>query len=97
MDESVVNRLQNYRLDLLTLAEENKKAAKVVEGYLNRHEDDIEHINLIPLSCRYGSAIAVYDMRKMKVTDLLDVKTELRAKAQDEPLPLKLQIPDYSM
>ena len=92
LDESVVKRLQNYRLDLSKLAAENDAAAKYVQVYLERHADDVEHISLIPLSCRYGSALAVYDTRALKITHLLEVETKLRGKAQDEPLPLKLQL-----
>lgn len=89
LDEHVVTRLKNYRLDLSKLAEESEVSAKNVEAYLGRHNADIEYINLVPLSCRFGSAIAVYDTRKLKITDLLDIKTSLRAEAQDEPLPFK--------
>ena len=89
LDESVAKRLQNYQLNLSKLAEENEVAAKTVETYLGRNENEIEHINLIPLSCRYGSAIAVYDMRKLKITDWLKIETKLRGEAQDEPLSLK--------
>lgn len=92
LDESVVKRLQNYRLDLSKLAAENDTAAKHVQLYLERHAGDVEHINLIPLSCRYGSALAVYDTRALKITHLLEVETKLRGKAQDEPLPMKLQL-----
>ena len=91
LDEAVVKRLQNYRLNLSKLAEESEAAAKKVADYLGRHADDVEYINLIPLSCRYGSAIAVYDTRELKITDWLRLKeeTQLRGEAQDEPLPLK--------
>lgn len=96
LDERVVDRLQNYKLDMAELAVENEAAIKVVENYINRHEAaDIEHINLIPLSCRYGSAIAVYDTRELKITDWLEVKTKLRAVAQHESLPDK-QPPDMA-
>jgi len=97
LDETVINRLQNYQLDIKELALENEVAAGVVRSYVDNHQTDMERINLIPLSCRYGSAIAVYDMQEMKITEWFDVETKLRAEAQDEPLPLKLQIPDYSM
>ena len=97
LDERVVKRLPNYKLNLSELALESEVAARKVEDYIEQHEDDVEYIHLMPLSCRYGSAIAVYDTRELKVTDLLEVETTLRAEAQDEPLPLKLQIPYYSM
>ena len=90
LDESIVKRLQNYRLNLKKLAEENEVAANKVEVYLADHAADIEYINLFPLSCRYGFAIAVYDTRELKITDWIKVeKTPLRGEAQDEPLPIK--------
>lgn len=90
LDGRVVKRLKNYQLNLSKLTEEeNETAAKKVEIYLERHKDDTEYLNLVPLSCRYGSAIAVYDIREMKITDFIDVETKLRADAQDEPLPSK--------
>lgn len=97
LDERVVKRLQNYKINLYDLAAESEEAARKVDAYIDAHNNDIEYIHLIPLSGRYGSAIAVYDTRELKITDWLDVQTNLRAQAQDEPLPLKLQIPDYSM
>ncbi|MCW8829929.1 MAG: hypothetical protein OQK32_00225 [Gammaproteobacteria bacterium] len=89
LDEIVVRRLQNYQLNLSELAEESEKAAKMVEDYLGRNANDVKYINLVPLACRYGSAIAIYDIRELKITDWIKVKTKLRGKAQDEPLPLK--------
>lgn len=90
LDESVVERLQNYQLNLSRLAEENQASAKQVELYLASHVDDVEHIKLFPLSCRYGFAIAAYDMRELKITDWIKVEqTQLRGEAQDELLPVK--------
>ncbi len=94
LDERVVKRLPNYKLNLSKLALESEVAARKVEDYIEHHEDDVEYIHLMPLSCRYGSTIAVYDTRELKITDFIDVKTELRAEAQDEPLPLKIQLQD---
>lgn len=96
LDKRVIKRLQNYQLNLSELAEESEESARRVEDYIGRYQGDIEKISLIPMSCRYGSAIAVYDMHDLKIIDLLDVETKLRAAALDEPLPLRLQIPDYS-
>lgn len=97
LNQGVVERLKNYRLNLSNLAEESEVSARKVEAYLDLHEGDKEYIHLMPLLCRYGSAIAVYDMRELKITDLIDVTTRQRAEALDEPLPLKFQIPDYSI
>ena len=90
LDETVIKRLKKYELDLSKLAEENKVSAKRVERYLAGHADDVEHIKLFPLSCRYGFSIAVYDTRELKITDWIKVdETRLRGEAEDEPLPLK--------
>ena len=97
LDGAVINRLQNYRLDVTKLAMENEVFAEKVVSYMDSYKADKENIDLIPLSCRYGSGIAVYDMKQMKIIDWLDIKTSLRAAALDEPLPLKIQGPDYSM
>ncbi len=94
LDELVVERLSNYKLNFSELALENEIAASTVGDYVKHHEDDIEYIHLMPLSCRYGSAIAVYDTRELKITDLIDVQTELYAEALDEPLPLRSQKQD---
>ena len=89
MDELVVSRLNNYQLDLTALAKENKAVAKEVGDYIERHQADMWHIKLVPLSCRFGSAIAAYDMNKLKIIDYFEIdrKISLRAQAQDEPLP----------
>ena len=88
LDESVVSRLKNYQMNMLKLAEESEGAVKKVESYLADHDDVIEHIQLFPLSCRYGFAIVAYDMRELKIVDWIKLKTPLsiRGEAQDEPL-----------
>jgi len=88
LDRSVEKRLENYRLNLSKLAEENAVLARTVESYVDGHKADMEYINLMPLSCRYGAAIAVYDTRELKITDFFETKEiKLRADALDEPLP----------
>lgn len=92
LDERVVSRLPNYKLNLSALASENELAAAKIKDYLAHHEEDVEYIYLMPLSCRYDSAIAVFDSRALRITDLIDVQTTLQAEAQDEPLPLRDQL-----
>lgn len=94
LDNKVIKRLPNYKLNLTALAAENTLSAKKVGAYIGNHKKDMEHISLIPLSCRYGSAVAVYDRRELRITDLIEVNTRLSAEAQDEPLPLKLDLLD---
>jgi hypothetical protein len=31
----------------------------------------------MPLVCRYGKALAVYDMHELKISDTLEIKTKL--------------------
>ena len=88
LDGKVEKRLENYRLNLSKLAEENAVLARTVESYVDDHEADMEFIKLMPLSCRYGAAVAVYDTRELKVTDFFETKEiTFRADALDEPLP----------
>ena len=90
LDEQVVSRLINYRLNLSRLAAEDELAAKHVKAYLDHHADDVEHIRLVPLLCRFDMAIAVYDMRQLKITDFIEVeRMPESAEAQDEPLRFK--------
>ena len=93
LDEKVVMRLNNYRLDLSKLAVENEAGAKAVDDYLSRYTGDIEHIRLVPLQCRFRSAIAIYDTHELKIIDWLELnrKVSIRAQAQDEPLRFKSQ------
>lgn len=94
LDEAVMKRLQNYKLSMSELASENKEVADTVDDYLKRHGNETEHLQLMSLSCRYGSAIAVYDTRELKIIDWFKMKTLLRGKAQDEPLPHSSEVQD---
>ena len=91
LDDQVASRLENYKLDISKLSEKSELSAKGIEAYRDAHLDDVEFIKLVPLSCRFGSAIAVYDMRQLKIIDFLELdrKISIRAEAQDEPLPFK--------
>jgi len=90
LDERVVSRLDKYRLDLAALREENTQFADMVEAEFT-HDDDGRY-QLIPLSCRYAKVIAVYDREELRIASMLDVPTLLSAEANDEPLPLKMEL-----
>jgi hypothetical protein len=53
---------------------------------------DADRYQLIPLSCRYARVIAVYDREQLDIASILDVPTLLSAEANDEPLPLKMEL-----
>jgi hypothetical protein len=90
LDELVVSRLDKYQLDLAALRQENTQFADTVEAK-EIHADDGRY-QLIPLSCRYAKVIAVYDREELRITRTLDIPTLLSAEANDEPLPLKMEL-----
>ncbi len=90
LDEHVVARLGKYRLDQAALREEDTQYAETVDAVTKNQYADSRY-QLIPMSCRYARAIAVYDKAEFKITDTLDVPTMLSAEATDEPLPLSIQ------
>ena len=93
LDKGVVGRLSNYKINLTKLALESETAAARLADYIARYDQGGENIHLLPLSCRYGSAVAVYDTSEMKIVDLIDIGTSVYVEAQDEPLPVR-QISD---
>jgi len=91
LDGHVAARLDKYRLDLAALREESTQFADTVESAVNSH-DDFDRYQLIPLYCRYAKVIAIYDREQLKIASTLDVPTLLSAEANDEPLPLKMEL-----
>lgn len=91
LDENVVSRLDKYTLDLAALRQEST-------GYIDKVQSnktiiaDADRYQLIPLSCRYARVIAVYDREQLDIASILDVPTLLSAEANDEPLPLKMEL-----
>ena len=90
LDEQVLPRLDKYRLDLSALKEESADYADAVNTDPT-FQSDSERYQLIPLSCRYGKVVAVYDREQLNIAHTLDVPTRLSAEATDEPLPLKIE------
>ena len=91
LDERAISRLEKYQLDLAALREENTQFADTVETAPVIHAG-VERYQLIPLSCRYAKVVAVYDRDEMRIASTLDVPTLLSAEANDEPLPLKMEL-----
>ena len=91
LDHDVVHRLNLYSLDMNALEEENPTYATLVATYLSNLDNSDGSYKLIPVNCRYKNKIAVYDIEQLRIVDMLDVPTNLSAKALDEPLPLKPQ------
>lgn len=90
LDEQVVARLDKYQLDPAALRKENVQYAATVDAVINNQYSDNRY-QLVPLSCRYATVVAVYDKEQLRITDTLDVPTSLSAEATDEPLPLSIQ------
>ncbi len=91
LDERVVSRLDKYHLDPVSLREENAQYADTVNSVI-KNQDEVERYQLIPLSCRYARMVALYDKNLLKISEILDVPTMLSAEANDEPLPLKIEL-----
>ena len=91
LDKHVVARLDKYQLDLGALREESTRHADAAESDVNVQSDP-DRFQLIPLSCRYAKVIAVYDKEQMRIANILNVPTRLVAEANDEPLPLKIEL-----
>jgi hypothetical protein len=90
LDQQVVKRLDKYRIDLEVLREENSLYADIVHAAVNDQYGENRY-QLVPLSCRYGNAVAVYDKEQLKIVDILDVPITLTSTAIDEPLPLSIE------
>ncbi len=79
MDEQTTAKLARYELDIKELREENAAFADTTAAYIEQHPGNNVDYKLIPLSCRYAKALAVYDMHSLKIKELIDVETGLRA------------------
>ena len=91
LDDDVVHRLDLYSLDMNALKDENPSYAMLAKTYLDKVDNAIASYRLIPVNCRYQNKIAVYNIEQLRIVDMLDIPTNLSAKALDEPLPLRAQ------
>jgi hypothetical protein len=85
LDRSNVARLDKYSLNIEDLRKNNAADAEAVGAYIKSGQYNSEVSKLIPLTCRYGNAIAVYDTRQLRISDTLNVKSAFRAEALDIP------------
>ncbi|MBT8438088.1 MAG: hypothetical protein KJO91_00060 [Gammaproteobacteria bacterium] len=91
LDKNVVSRLDKYMLDLTALRQENTEYINTVQSN-TIIKADADRYQLIPLSCRYARVVAVYDRERLNIASILEVPTLLSAEANDEPLPLKMEL-----
>lgn len=92
LDDRVVARLGKYEISREELADENAASADALESYIDSNTGNNDSYKLIPVVCRYGKAVAVYDLRELRITERLDVATDLRAKSADVSLPGNISV-----
>lgn len=78
-DENVVNKLNRYELGIQQVKAENESHAAAFENYIEQNRGNNTSYKLIPISCRYGNAVAVYDTERLRIRDLIRIDTSLRA------------------
>lgn len=94
LDANVVARLDKYKLNMESLKAENPVFATDADAYLASLAGQGQ-LKLVPLVCRYARGVAVYDLKRLRISTVLDIPTFLSADALDEPLPLKEQLDDH--
>ena len=92
LDESTVSKLARYELSLDELRDENASFAESVENYAKQNPGSNTTYKLFPLACRYGNAIAVYDLDEMRVVDLLELNTKIRAADSRQLVPTNISV-----
>jgi hypothetical protein len=91
LDKDRLNRMDKYELDLEELRKLEASDADRVEAFIGSTAIS-EPYKLIPLACRYGNAIAVYDPRQLRIVDTLDVSANIRANALDIDTPANVTV-----
>ena len=92
LDADSVSRLDKYELDLAELRKLEAADADRVEAFISSMGAAIEPYKLIPLACRYGNAVAVYDPGRLRIIDTLDMHTNIRATALDIDSPANVTV-----
>jgi hypothetical protein len=92
LDGATVEMLGRYQLSLDELRKENPDFAASMENYTRQNPGSNATYKLIPLACRYGNAIAVYDMQEMRVENLLEINTKIRAADSKELIPTNISV-----
>jgi len=75
LDEVTVSRLDKYELDLEELRKVDAEDADRVQAFNSHSGTQAEAYRLIPLACRYGNAMAVYDPQNKRIVDTLAVNS----------------------
>ena len=83
LDDRNLNRVLSYKLDMEALQKENKTAFDAVVAYKEKHAELLEHSHFYPLVTRFKKAIAVFDSEQMRIVDIIDAETKLRATRKD--------------
>jgi hypothetical protein len=78
LDKKVAANLGRYKLDIKQLRKKNARFAEKVESYVKQNPGSDSIYKLIPLSCRYGNAMAVFDMDKLRIEKLININTKIR-------------------
>ena len=89
LDQDVVARLGKYTLKRDQL--ESTAHADIIDRYVSSRSVYNTDYKLIPLVCRYGKAVAVFDMHELRITDILDVATDMRAESEEVSVPNNLK------
>lgn len=83
LDAGNIDRLDKYEADLSQFKQDNEQDAAVIDSYISSHPGHDKTYKLLPLACRYGKALAIYDKQALKITDTLDIKTLVPMKSLD--------------
>ena len=83
LDNGNLNRVLSYKLDMEALQKENKTVFDAVVAYKEDHAELLERYHFYPILTRFKKAIAVFDSAQMRIVDIIDAETKLRATHDD--------------
>ena len=78
-----INRLMMYNFDLDILASESRKSREKIDNYLKDHPGLLDRYRLYPVNSRFRNAIAVFDPESVRIVDIIDVGTRVRAMTEE--------------
>jgi len=78
-----IDRVMAYMLDLDTLADESKNNRLAIDKYLEDHPGTLDKYRLYPINSRFRNAIAVFDPITVRIVDIIDVGTRVRAMTEE--------------
>ena len=79
LNDDNVDRILRYKLDLEALKSKSTQAYNALIAYKKKHAESLESYHFYPISSRFKNAIAVFDSRQMKIVDIINAGTSLRA------------------